>query len=138
MCKNTSDRTNWQGFFGLSLYLPMFGYSFRFVLFKLRQGKVTYFAHAVHRFAEEIRNTFLGVKKLISLVIKAFMKAWKQTYGVRGNNNYHFRYRTNHDAMGYFSILGLKVLLRLKWTVFLWKAEKYSLNNFQQKKQQFF
>lgn len=36
---------------------------------------VTCFAHAVHRFAEEILNEFLGVNKLISAVKKVFMKA---------------------------------------------------------------
>lgn len=36
---------------------------------------VTCFAHAIHHFAEEIRNLFLSVNKLISAVKKVFMKA---------------------------------------------------------------
>lgn len=32
------------------------------------------FAHAVHRFAEGIRNEFLGVNKVISAVKKVFRK----------------------------------------------------------------
>jgi len=33
---------------------------------------VTCFAHAIHRFAEEIRNEFLSVNKLISAMKKVY------------------------------------------------------------------